>query len=364
MRIPLAAELDSRDGTSNRDERLTNCLKETTKRGDMAVVRPGLSLDATASGVGNGLVVFSNELVSVYGATLGIGVEPSTDITDLGSPQTGLLNGVMANSGILILCTNGAGPTVKTSQDGITFATVNTTNSLYRPFYALGYFFAFDATLTDLYRSSDSGVTWTLVESLPAYSWTASEVKSGVISLFAPSYSGASYRISSSDYGMTWGSPVAIADFTTLGLSGQATYMSSTGLSFLPCYGDLPGSLISSSDSFSTYSVVRSIPVFTTGDYPNTAYVDGKLYLVEWDAGLDVSLYESTDGVTFDSGTLLYTDSTEIYGVGCFDLNGALHVVYYSDDSPDTLLSFSYNGTIPALATITDDYFDFAQSPL
>lgn len=73
MRLPLTPPLDTRDGVSAKNARLTNCLKESKKGGDKAVVRPGLVLDAVASGVGNGLVVFNNELVSVYGATLGVG---------------------------------------------------------------------------------------------------------------------------------------------------------------------------------------------------------------------------------------------------------------------------------------------------
>lgn len=75
MRLPVVPQISTKDGVSNKNARLTNCLKESKKTGDKAVVRPGLVLDAQASGVGNGLVVFNNELVSVYGATLGIGVD-------------------------------------------------------------------------------------------------------------------------------------------------------------------------------------------------------------------------------------------------------------------------------------------------
>ncbi len=77
MRLPITPQISTKDGISNKNARLTNCLKESKKGGDKAVVRPGLVLDAQASGVGNGLVVFNNELVSVYGATLGFGVDES-----------------------------------------------------------------------------------------------------------------------------------------------------------------------------------------------------------------------------------------------------------------------------------------------
>lgn len=72
MRLPITPQISTKDGVSAKNARLTNCLKESKKGGDKAVVRPGLVLDAQASGVGHGLVVFNNELVSVYGTTLGI----------------------------------------------------------------------------------------------------------------------------------------------------------------------------------------------------------------------------------------------------------------------------------------------------
>jgi uncharacterized membrane protein len=80
MRLPVTTQISTKDGTTNKNARLTNCLKESKKGGDKAVIRPGLVLDAQASGIGYGLVVFNNELVSVYGATLGIGVEEAAEV--------------------------------------------------------------------------------------------------------------------------------------------------------------------------------------------------------------------------------------------------------------------------------------------
>jgi len=75
MRLPVTPQISTKDGVSNKNARLTNCLKESKKGGDKTVVRPGLVLDAQASGVGNGLVAFNGELVSVYGANLTAGLE-------------------------------------------------------------------------------------------------------------------------------------------------------------------------------------------------------------------------------------------------------------------------------------------------
>jgi len=75
MRLSVVPNVSTKDGTSNKNARLTNMLKESKKTGDKAVIRPGLVLDAQASGIGNGIVSFNGELVSVYGATLGLNTE-------------------------------------------------------------------------------------------------------------------------------------------------------------------------------------------------------------------------------------------------------------------------------------------------
>ncbi len=85
MRVPIVPDADSRDGVSDKDARLTNALMEPDADTMMAVVRPGLSLGATASGAGNGLVVFNDELISVYDATVGAGNPPVSVGTVSGS---------------------------------------------------------------------------------------------------------------------------------------------------------------------------------------------------------------------------------------------------------------------------------------
>ena len=78
MRLYLTPEVDSRDGSSNKDERLTNVLIENDQGTQLAVVRPGLSSVATSSGNGNGVVNFNGILISVFGTTLGSGTGPTT----------------------------------------------------------------------------------------------------------------------------------------------------------------------------------------------------------------------------------------------------------------------------------------------
>ena len=78
MRLPIASDIDSRDGVSAKDERLTNMLGEDNNGQQMATLRPGLATIATASGAGGGAVNFNDVLISVYGTTLGFGPTPST----------------------------------------------------------------------------------------------------------------------------------------------------------------------------------------------------------------------------------------------------------------------------------------------
>lgn len=78
MRLPLVFDIDSRDGVSSKDERLTNVLSETDEGVALAVVRPGLATIATASGAGGGEVNFNGVLITVFGTTLGFGETPTT----------------------------------------------------------------------------------------------------------------------------------------------------------------------------------------------------------------------------------------------------------------------------------------------
>lgn len=87
MRLPLAVDIDSRDGTSNKDARMTNMLSENDQSSTLAVVRPGLSSLLTATGNGNGVVSFNDVLISVYGTALGC--RPASSIVSIGTVMNG-----------------------------------------------------------------------------------------------------------------------------------------------------------------------------------------------------------------------------------------------------------------------------------
>jgi len=75
MRLPVVPLLSTKDGVSNKNARLTNCLKESKQGSDKAVIRPGLELSDTYSGLGDGLIVFDGRLLVIYGDTV-------TDVTE------------------------------------------------------------------------------------------------------------------------------------------------------------------------------------------------------------------------------------------------------------------------------------------
>lgn len=70
MRLPVTPQISTKDGVSNKNARLTNVLKETRGTGDLAVIRPGLSLDTTYAGLGNGLIVFDGRLLVMVDDTI------------------------------------------------------------------------------------------------------------------------------------------------------------------------------------------------------------------------------------------------------------------------------------------------------
>lgn len=70
MRLPVVPSLSTKEGTSNKNARLTNMLKETKASGDLAVIRPGLVLSDTYSGLGAGLIPFDGRLLTIYDDTV------------------------------------------------------------------------------------------------------------------------------------------------------------------------------------------------------------------------------------------------------------------------------------------------------
>ena len=85
MSVPAVTEVDTRDGSSNKYERLTNMRAK--KYGElMACIRPGLNTMLTASGNGNGLMCFNGQIMHVFGTALKFGTTPTSISTVLDGP--------------------------------------------------------------------------------------------------------------------------------------------------------------------------------------------------------------------------------------------------------------------------------------
>jgi hypothetical protein len=78
VRVPLTFEVDSRDGLSNKDSRLTNVLVESDEGTQLATVRPALETVSSNTGNGNGVTSIDGTLISVFGTVLGFGATPSS----------------------------------------------------------------------------------------------------------------------------------------------------------------------------------------------------------------------------------------------------------------------------------------------
>lgn len=168
MRLNVVPSISTKDGVSNKNARMTNMLKESRKSGDLAVIRPGLVLDAVASGVGNGLVSFNGELVSVYGTTLGLNTttfDPDFDVSvDLLTTHSFVwhLGELFCVSTATIYKSTDYGETF-TAVTGTPEATYAANTMTLLSLNSILYFFG----LTTTYQSIDSGANWTVVVATP-----------------------------------------------------------------------------------------------------------------------------------------------------------------------------------------------------
>lgn len=205
MRLPLVSEIESRDGTSSKGERMTNALSESTKNSGKAVVRPGLVLDAQASGVGNGLVVFNDILVSVYGSTL-YKINPF-EVIDGNMPSSQFWTRPAWN-GSVYCSVAAASAYAAISSDGLLWTRTNLPAS--RGWTDVAWngvkFCAVAATVSNNNcANSADGITW-VDRTLPTSQlWTSiiADPNSGV--LIATSYQSTAAAVSSDD-GDTWSS--------------------------------------------------------------------------------------------------------------------------------------------------------------
>ena len=405
MRIPVVPQISTKDGVSAKNARLTNCLKESKSGGDKAVIRPGLVLDAVASGVGNGLVVFDNQLVSVYGATLGFGVIPGVDgwtlvpdvvnsaggssicfgnglfyIVDAGgyfftttnltdvvertatgyvSVMTG--NSLAAGSGLVCFITgtsdggNGAdvlwsdddGDTWNFEPDAIN-GLVDSSITNATLFFTGTRFYASVADQSDdmtTWSSSDR-VTWNQEAAIIGDAVFPTSFASGLGYLYAITNFGCAY---STDDGESW------TAHPTLNASRDVANMVLSN-STLVAFGDIGGTpyLYRSTDGI-TFSETSMASVVGAGGSPSILSITSDALVLTI---YQVDYYTSTDDGA--SWTANVDSSGAIWQRNAY--GGGYTISLEQSTTSASVLGAPTNGSIPALTTITGSNYDFAQS--
>ena len=409
MRLPITPQISTKDGVSAKNARLTNCLKESKKGGDKAVVRPGLVLDAQASGVGHGLVVFNNELVSVYGATLGLNTEAgSAGFTTypIGLATGQSLDSVFISSGLWAFSVwdsdleegyvYSGDPESSISENSIGF--VGSTGGIYG--MASSGTSLVVANDTVLYRTATGGPFSFSLKVGPTTVFSEVYYKSGRYVAIGGAYATTMPLWYSVDDGVNW---------TSASITTGATYESSArGVTFdgirwlvvgytTTISGGSNTTRIYSTTDFVSYSelTLSGLPAAFTiyGIY----YASGTYFING--LGTVYKVYSSTDAASWTevatfSGLAVYMCETGDDEVLCSTVasgiykssSGTFQVVatggtypllgIASDDTGLVCVGGSFSSdyvvgnlsdgisTIPALTTITGDYYDFAQSPI
>ncbi len=302
MRLPVVSQISTKDGVSAKNARLTNCLKETTKRGDMAVIRPGLVTQAEATGVGGGLVVFDNKLVSVYGSTFNISYEPGpADWSNYTTVLAGVNAGVPTFGNDMFMSVS-SGRVSQISENGVTWQTKGTIGGS-----ATWHYLASDGTnfvalpVSDgtTYTSSDLGATWT--------------AHASAIGIATPPISEASIYFNGTYY------LAAVVDDDTT----PTMWRSSNGSTWTHC-GDRPVAQDAAPNSWATGAGVTLVCSGGTG-----------------------SAYSDDDGITWNDSALPLEAAYAAFGNGTFVVIDSVDAFSYT--SP-TGLSFSTN-VIPTLTS-------------
>jgi len=401
MRLPVVAQISTKDGTSNKNARLTNCLKEVKKSGEKAVVRPGLELDAQASGVGNGLVVFNDQLVSVYGTTLGLNtaaatagvvsvitstinadslsqavgyvsgdqwligalnyddeigeiylLDTSTDVTTIQTIPTIIdVMAIASNGTTVVIATRpgnfaGSAAIIKATVGVWTFTEVTGLTSL-DPFglkYASSRYVAISSTAR-AHWSTDGGATW-------------SEQLLGSASGRDILYDGTAWWFFGGDgivVTNVWA--YKTTDFVAFNLQSLTGLTANRGI--LSCAYDA-----------GTYYMVLSnnSGLFSSSDGLSWALVDAAVTVVSGTKSGDVYVQKATDLLYRMSGNSLVSVATTTFS-GSYvmmdtDADGEILISATQAANAVRVDLIAGSDTIPSIGTVTSGSYDFAQSPL
>ena len=385
MRLPVVPSISTKDGVSNKNARLTNCLKEVKKSGDMAVIRPGLVTKVEGTGVGGGLVAFNNELVSVYGATLGIGITPSEfdPWTENAMPSSESWLSIAWNG--TVFCALGGGASA-TSPDGITWTPGvglgPGVGSWCAPAWN-GSVFCSVKDFSSSVATSTDGLTWSVTAMPVSHNWVSIAWNG---SLFcAVAYDGTAYATSpdgvawtmrtlpasmTAPFAIVWNGSVfcvtmvhkattsvdGITWTLVTAMVGGGTSLAWNGVTFCSCRGATNAADFSSDGVTWT---TGTLPGIVFGGTANITAV-GRAFVVFGGAG-DVAYISEDDGVSWTSTTAMpNTDGGTFYGIS----GSSDRAVVVVESSGYSVTMINQNASIPALDSIPEGYYDFVQSPL
>ena len=406
MRLSVFPDLSTKDGVTDENARMTNALKEVRAVGDMATIRPGLVTSAVSVGNGNGLVSFNGELVSIFGASVGV---PSADEVSITSNSYNI-------SGVVVLDTVKLGSYWLLMSDSQIYSTTDFVT--FTPLLTPGLYFLFnpecfetngtiaviavenedgdignlviDTALTVtahfdgvdnlagsflvwtgtkfvgsygsiLNSFSTNGITWTLSSSYTAMFSSRFAYGNGIIcQLGTPAASNDVNAIVSLDDGATWSSPVLLVSaagsfsicwagdrFVASGRDWVAT--STDGVSWSLIY-PFPYNFSSVRIAYSsTADTVLALGSYAYYGIPQTK-------MLSFDNGLTwIDANESVyNGIEYSS---CLADGNGFVTTGSTVVSGAANNI-------EVIGTVSVLGTITDLTSLTNSRHDFVQSPI
>lgn len=383
MRLPVTPQISTKDGISAKNARLTNCLKESKKSGDKAVIRPGLVLEIDGTGVGGGLVAFNNELVSVYGATLGFGPAGGLDewtTYTLGTytivdnsistiPNADGVSSFLVFNGRLYRTADGQSiidvGAIYNNGSGGSDTAPQYFNTLTNKWYAIEETYDVDFDdYTYTFDTSSDGLTWTQVASYDTAQGVSlfsigSDIYATQIGLGRPVYKSTNGGLSFSNVG-NLPSALTVLGFCvnidgTAYICGQASgnyprvQYTTDGVNYTTV--DLPFASANIILGLAKYNGKIFLQIFNNPDgtidtyYCDSLSASGSAYTASDSYAYSV-FGQTTVGLNTASGRLIHTFSVPSGG------NGTIKTKVIS------------GGAITALATIQTGLYDFAQSPL
>lgn len=397
MRLPVIGNISTKDGSSNKNARMTNMLAEEKQGKSFAAIRPGLSQVATGSGDGNNLVCFNGNLINIYGNTVyrayqsGIGIETEDfgGMTQSTAWRLAYGNNVFVGTPL----STETGKKFAISSDGINWDLITIpspySNGQWLQVHWNGsQFLALDRAFSYYGISADgenwsfgtyTGMTYTgMLSGLSGLAWNGS--------VYCTTYHVSSTHTPTSPDGITWTSNVVAyplygiasngsifcAVRPTIGASASnKAYTSSDGATWtertLP-YTDYWSGIIWNGAEFcatgQTYSATSNDGITwsggtmpSAGAWYSVAYLDG-YYLAPNQVSGGKTIAISSNGISWESKTI---SNSGYWNQATSGIDGFVMADFLSSATDKISLGPIYS--FQNIGTVTDNFFDFALIP-